>query len=67
MAAAAAYLNGGAEEMLDRALVVSERQTGGLDDGAVGAGDYDSCAELLGLSESVSAFNDQFVNAEGCE
>ena len=27
-AAAAAYLNGGAEEMLDRALVVSERQTG---------------------------------------
>lgn len=27
-AAAAAYLNGGEEEMLDRALVVSERQTG---------------------------------------
>ena len=27
-AAASAYLNGGAEEMLDRALVVSERQTG---------------------------------------
>uniref|UniRef100_F6HB54 F-box protein SKIP8 n=1 Tax=Vitis vinifera TaxID=29760 RepID=F6HB54_VITVI len=27
MAAAAAYLNGGAEEMQDRALVVSERQT----------------------------------------
>ncbi|XP_010662171.1 F-box protein SKIP8-like [Vitis vinifera] len=28
MAAAATYLNGGAEEMQDRALVVSERQTG---------------------------------------
>lgn len=40
---------------------------GFVDDGGTGSGDYDSRAQLFGLSEFVSPFNDQFVDAKGCQ
>lgn len=38
---------------------------GVLHDGGTGSGDYDARAQLLGLSQSLSPFHDQFFDAKG--
>ncbi|RVW62682.1 hypothetical protein CK203_062673 [Vitis vinifera] len=61
MVAAAAYLNGGAEEMQDRALVYRSGRPGASMMEQLVSKITTHALSLLGLSESMPAFNDQFV------